>query len=812
MDAFNSHDLRALGKSLISDELIVFPVRHHSPACALHLRRLMAERKPNAVLVEGPRSFTPLIKPLTDAKAEAPLALYTYAVHKTDAGEERRMAAYYPFCDYSPELVALREARRLGVDARFIDLDFTEQSLLDRTEVENEARTLLDERHYWRSRHLQALAARLGCRDHEELWEHLFESTAPALALEEHVARMAAYCALARQGLDDATLAADGTLQREAEMAWHVQQALAARDKQAGPILVVIGGFHAVAMPGMLAQPVVRPRVSTDSVSDAASALIRYSFDRLDRLNGYGAGMASPAWHQRLWQRQLKQERLDPGDLVRQRKENALELLSEIADILRNEHRMPVPVPALAAAYEQALRLAQLRERPAPLREDVLDAVTSCFIKGDADLDGVIVRTVAQRIMSGNALGKVPPGIGAPPLVKDFELRARRQRLKIDDSERRKLVLDIYRRPEHRISSRLLHGLALLAVPFATRLAGPDFARGIGLERLQEHWEYGYSPASEAALVEASVYGVTVPLAVANRFLARLDAMKASGDGRNAKAAAAALVLGCQLGLHDHLGRAVAMLRSAVADDALFTSVSDAVKAVALLWEAREPLEARELEELPELLKSAYERAIYLASEIKGSTTDQGDVVTGLLQLRELLTSTAGAALDAGIYWQMIDGLYRQHGEPQIRGACAGLLHSAGLIADADIESALGGHLNSLLEPQRAVAFVRGLFQTARELAWQLPAVLQVLDGLLRQWDEGDFVSNLPELRLAFASMTPKETDRIAGAVAQLHGTENLGPLVSHALNERQLQANLLLSQTVQQILADDGLGDWGMA
>ncbi|MBV8656571.1 MAG: hypothetical protein JO142_01980 [Burkholderiales bacterium] len=812
MDAFESHDLRALGGSLISDELIVFPVRHHSPACALHLRRLMAACKPSAVLVEGPRSFTPLIQALTDARAEAPLALYTYTVHKDATGEERRLAAYYPFCDYSPELVALREACRLGVEAHFIDLDFAEQSLLDRANIENEARTLLDERHYWRSQHLQALATRLGCRDHEELWEHLFESMAPALALEEHVTRMAAYCALARYGLNDAALAADGTLQREAEMAWHVQQALTKREKHGGPVLVVVGGFHAVALPGLLAQPVARPRISTDGVSDAASALIRYSFDRLDRLNGYGAGMASPAWHQRLWRRQLKQERVDPVDLVRQRKENALEVLSEIADILRNEHGLPVPVPALAAAYEQALRLAQLRVRPAPLREDVLDAVTSCFIKGDVDLDGVIVRSAAQRVMCGNALGKVPPGVGAPPLVKDFELRARRQRLKIEDSERRKLVLDIYRRPEHRITSRLLHGLVLLAIPFATRMAGPDFARRIGLERLQEHWEYGYSPASEAALVEASVFGVTVPLAVANRFMARLDAMKVSGEGRNAKTAASALVLGCQLGLHDHLGHAVVMLRSAIADDALFTSVSDAVTAIALLWEAREPLEARELGELPELLKRAYERAIYLASEIKGSTTDQGDVVTGLLQLRELLTSEAGATLDASIYWQMVEGLYLHHGEPQIRGASAGLLYSAGRIADADVESALGGHLNSLLAPQHAVAFVRGLFQTARELAWQLPAVLQVLDGLLRQWDEGDFVSNLPELRLAFASMTPKETDRIAAAVAQLHGTEDLGPLVSHALSEQQLQANLRLSQTVQAILAEDGLGDWGMA
>src|ERR1700744_3033471 len=109
-----------------------------------------------------------------------PLAIYTYAVHGGSAGAgERRSAAYYPFCDYSPELVALRAAAQAGVPARFIDLDYAEQSFLEAPSVptDEEAVSLLDERHYRRSRYLQALAEKIGCRDHEELWEHLFEAT-----------------------------------------------------------------------------------------------------------------------------------------------------------------------------------------------------------------------------------------------------------------------------------------------------------------------------------------------------------------------------------------------------------------------------------------------------------------------------------------------------------------------------------------------------------------------------------------------------------------------------------------------------------
>ena len=74
---------------------------------------------------------------------------------------------------------------------------------------------------------LQLLAERLGCRDHEDLWERLFEAS--PLHLEEHVARMAAYCRLARLDYTDDDLRVEGTLQREAEMASHVRAALDAR-------------------------------------------------------------------------------------------------------------------------------------------------------------------------------------------------------------------------------------------------------------------------------------------------------------------------------------------------------------------------------------------------------------------------------------------------------------------------------------------------------------------------------------------------------------------------------------------------------
>ena len=126
---------------LITPEIIYFPIRHHSPACAWHLERIIRERKPRAILVEGPASFTSVIPLLLHEKTRAPVAVYTSFV-----GDEApmadpsslnlgppRFAAYYPFCDYSPELVALRVGAELGASLRFIDLDYPEQIQAERT-------------------------------------------------------------------------------------------------------------------------------------------------------------------------------------------------------------------------------------------------------------------------------------------------------------------------------------------------------------------------------------------------------------------------------------------------------------------------------------------------------------------------------------------------------------------------------------------------------------------------------------------------------------------------------------------------------
>lgn len=775
------------------------------------------------MFIEGPASFTPLIPLLLHRDAKAPFAIYTsfaeaaataepLADARTRSLPPSRRAAYYPFCDYSPELVALRVGQSLGAKLRFIDLDYPAQvraeqaaeQAFDATRVES----LLSEQHLARSRYLQALARRAGCRDHNDLWDHCFETRLADPADGHRFIRdVAAWCYYARMEATEDSLRADGTLAREAAMAVAIRKELARGVKS---LVVVTGGFHTVALPALVHAKQL-PRLPRDErpPAETLACLVRYSFEQLDALNGYAAGMPSPFYYDQLWQAAQAGEAEPFAGL-------AARMLVELSQLTRRKKMAVALSPADAiAALQQARRLAQLRGHPGPTREDLLDGIRSCFVKGALDAEGTIVLGLAQHALGGTRIGEVPAAAGSPPLVNDFRARAKRLRLKLGDSIRRKLSLDLYRQAPHREASRFLHSLALLEVPFATLVAGPDFVRGTGLERLHEHWDYQWFPQTESQLVEAGVFGATVEEAATNRLLHAIAGLEANGRGRSAGEAVGLLVQACRLGLHRHAGRLVTLIAQQVAEDPAFASLTGALSQLMLLWESREPLEAHRLVEIPRLARAAFERACYLLHQLAGTPEDAADeTLAALAHLRELLASSLAAedALDTGLFWEPLARLAEQsHGPALLLGGVNGLLAANDRLPEAELLRRVAGALDAAtVEASGRIGFLIGLLRTCRELAWRQPALADAVDRLLAAWSDEDFIAKLPHLRLAFASLTPRETDQVARVVAQLQGGEPLGLLPPRGdVSEGDLLAALRLDAAAKQALRDDGLGAW---
>ena len=205
----------------LSRPLLFFPVRHHSPACAFHLKRALEAYRPNCILIEGPENANPMIPVLAHPDTEAPVALY-YSYRDRDglvSSRKEDYKCYYPFLDCSPELVALREAGRLGIPARFMDLPYQEILLGTKgnrgIRREGEKQTYNDDYFLSRSRYFSLLCEKTGLRDFEEFWEKYFEIQGLSEETEVFVRQMLTYCGLSRQNTPREELLEDGCLLRE---------------------------------------------------------------------------------------------------------------------------------------------------------------------------------------------------------------------------------------------------------------------------------------------------------------------------------------------------------------------------------------------------------------------------------------------------------------------------------------------------------------------------------------------------------------------------------------------------------------------
>jgi len=766
----------------LSGRVTYLPVRHHSPACAWHAGRVIRALRPEAVLIEGPRNASALVPLLADRETRAPVALYLTFVER--AGDElpRRHGAWFPLCDYSPELAAIRAAFATGARVEFIDLSLPELVMATGRMSTGAAESLLSEPFFAHGEFIDAACRRTGARDGNDLWDHLFELDYREKPPEVFFGGVLAYCNMVRLALREAALLSDGSVVRERAMA-----AAVAREK--GRVVVLTGGLHTVALPRT---PPEEPPQLTVAAGDAQAVLARYGFEQLDQLNGYASGMAGPEFYQREWENRP-----------------AVELLSEIGLECR-ERLKSVSTADTMAAWEHAERLARLRRHRRPSREDLLDAVRSLFVKGSIDGEGVPVMAIARKALAGSRVGQVPAAAGLPPIVRDFRATAEMLRLRLDRPEAATVTLDPYRRERHRLTSRFLHRLRFLEVPFARFQRGPDFVNGADTGRIQEVWQYCWTPETESALILLARYGSTVEDAASAMLLERFDQAERQGVAGSSSAAVRLVLASCAMGLHERSVQLMARTGALIARDASFVSVSAALEQLAILDRAREPLQAQHLAGVAEMALAAYRRACYLIPDLANAAEEEErpalEALNVLRQAVETLGDAAALAdLRAGQLAILLDAPGAR--SPAMQGGAAGMLYLDGRLAGAQVAGRLGGELAG--DAERGVRFTGGLMRTARGILWRDPDCLGALDSMMRKLPEDEFLRLVPHLRLAFADLAPRETDQLARAVSERMGVPAFGAPRLHNVAEADAVSAFSVERMVEESLRKDGLDDW---
>lgn len=824
--------LEAARSRLFGEEGVFFvPVRHHSPACAFALRGLLREVKPAAVLIEGPDDLAALMPLLQHEQTKAPVAWLCQStrqvpVDDADADEKTRTesrTSFFPFCDYSPEWIAVREGAALGARLGLIDLPWSDKAW-HRDESDDEggardaARSLMEERHFAHSRYLNAMVSQLGCADHQELWDRLFElrTTAALGDWRAFFSDVFSWCAMARLDYEPEVLEAELSLPRERHMAAHIRRW---RNEVEGPIVVVTGGFHTLELVNQW-QKAKPSKAPTGKDAPADAWLIRYSFERLDALNGYASGMPSPGYYQQVWDR-LEAGDADPFTAV------TLDSLTRFARQTRAQDHVDAASTALVqAAAAQAMRLAALRGNAGPGRQDLLDAIRSCFVKGAIDEGTRGFTADLRNFLSGTRIGDVPPSAGSPPLIEDARRLARQAGVRLDDSTARVARLDLYRKPSHRERSRFFHAMAYLDAGLGSWLAGPDFLGNSRLHLLFEEWRAAWSPLVEARLIELAADGASVEAVCMAKLRKEEIALSDQGRGRSASAAVTLLLRACLVGLQSRLPQLLSMLSTHLDEDAALGSVVDCGHRLVTLWRAREPLGVQQHPQLRSLLERVWPAALFLLPDV-GECPEEGEAgaVKQLLSLRELgrLLASLQSELEEEANGDAIDlDLLRAQLErfatgalaaPGVAGAASALLYLDGHWDEHALDTVVRQRFGAGAQPREAVRFLNGVMAAAPELLLRLPALLEGLDGLVQGWDAEAFVAHLPDLRQAFTRLKPQETSDLAGRVAALHGmSEAEGEAlyrVHYETTEQDLHEGAQLQLALAECLRRDGLAAW---
>ncbi|MEU7472987.1 DUF5682 family protein [Streptomyces sp. NPDC044984] len=688
-------------------------VRHHSPALAVAVPRLLDAADAEAVCVELPADFQSWLPYLSDPRTTAPVAL-------AGAYGDGRLRLY-PLADFSPELVAIRWARERGAEVICCDLPLTAPEWTTAPAADPEA----------------------AGPDADDLWDRTVEALAPGSAPD--AVRRAALgfgWAVRRDRAARGGIAAVD-LAREA----HMRRAVAAAGTGGRRVAAVIGACHA---PGLTdGGGATAAGEAADGGSPVVTSLVPYAFALLDPRSGYPAGIRDPRWQQAV---------LEAGGDPGRTRDAAARVVTELCREIRAAGH-----PAGTGEAIETLRLAcdlgTLRGLPAPGRSELLEAVTSVLGQG-----GPPPGRVLETVLVGTGRGRLAPGTPRSGLGPWVEAELASLRLPGPGSTgSREVRLSPLRSALDARREILLQRLKECGVGYAEPVEVSAAGEG---SALTTRWRAAWTPSVTARLDLVGVRGVTAAQAAEGTLRENHRRATESGGVTPARViglleAAARCALPDLVG--DCLTQAARVLPAAATLPELLrcADLSESIRREHLPGTTgRTRLRAAALRDL--LLEAAVRALPGLAGS--DETEDAVALVTLAVRSGE---ERLGLRLDSELH-----DLART-GSPLVQGAAL----AARVLLDLDSSELLGGRLAGWIDSatapdsrHRLERRLTGLLVAAGPLVASLPTSLDPLLERVETLDDRGFLDRLPALRGGFQALTPEGRGRLLAAV-----TDRLG-------------------------------------
>ncbi|MFI9327033.1 DUF5682 family protein [Kitasatospora sp. NPDC052868] len=762
-------------------------VRHHAPSLSAVVPALLDAARPEVLLVELPAEFQPWLELLAAEDTRAPVALAAApgadgpsqdAPSPDAVGEGAAGLAFYPFADFSPELAALRWARRNGVEAIACDLPLAHRAQARRTPggpgpAPDEQPGVAD-----------ALRHRLtGRADDDDLWDRLVETAAPG-SPPEAVRRAALLVGWAmRRDAAQGAGVDPYDLRREAWMRTRIRAAAQGGRR----VAAVIGAFHAPALLDALTESDQPDQPDRPDQAEARPAggghvvsLIPYTYPLLDARSGYPAGIRDPEWQHTV---------LDAvGDPERLAEALALTAV-RICEALRTQDHPAGPADA-REIVRLAGDLARLRGLAAPGRGELIEAVQTVLAQGEPLGRGRAVARALERVLVGTRTGRPTPAAPRSGLAPATEaLLAELGLPDPGDPAARELRLDPLRSRLDRRRDLLLHRLAACGVPYAEPISGTGAG---GTETVGARWRAEWTPAVAAMLTVAGTRGVT-PAQAAEGALREQLRREQQADGPTARQVLQGLADAAACGLPALADTRLDQLAATLPESGTLPELLDGLALLDRLRAGHVPglapdpaggeaggtesggadkagadPRAAALTAAGELLTVAAVRQL----EGLGGSDDPQDA-RALVDLARRADESGGLRLGHTLA-ELADG-----GSPLVRGAAGAVRVLLGHQPPTVFGERAASWVDGATGPQTRQALERslvGLLTAAEGLFATAPEVLEpVLERVTTLSDEA-FLDRLPALRGGFDTLSPAARERLLTLVEERLGTR-LGAL-----------------------------------
>lgn len=784
-----------------SNSCLLFPVRHHSPACSVHLKKVIEEYKPEIILIEGPENATELIEFMVSKNTKAPFCIYLSYDDKEGkiSGEPDKYRAYYPFLDYSPELVALREADKANITCKFIDLNYGEKLLNSQETAERRER--YDNDDFSLGHYYELLTQKTGCRNFNELWEKLFEVEGLHKDTESFVKSIFTYCYFSRCFLPEEERKLDGDMAREQVMMEHIDR----EQKQFSKILVVTGGMHTITIAKHLLQKKqdmlekkdklqnesqLQNKNNKDSEKplkiirikkeDTPAYLMPFSFEESDRASGYESGMAFPFFYQKVWEFVQKKKKFPFQEAV-------LSFIINTASDVRKKQVLSIADEM--QSYYMAHGLASLRGKEESGAFELLDSVKSSFIKSEINSFYQPALKKLIRLMTGMAMGSIDTKAGVPPIVTDFYAWCKQFRIQTNTTLKKETKLDVYNKPDHREKSRFFRQMEFLNTNFCTYQKSQEDNGTSGRILLRESWEYRYSPAVQAALIQVSVYGGTLRQACLALMIKQIKE-----EHHTAASLAQLLQVSEQMGIFEIFGELMEVLEDVISSDADFISVMDCFECLETIKRRTEQLTREEkntvsildLEKIRVLALNRSFTLLYTVLQIKKEEEDK--VCKKIKYLYQYFINNKDLEEEEQFLSQL-QSIYEDNNvNAALLGVSAGVLLKKERLELDKVFQTFESYIYGAEEMKKlGVSFLKGFFLTAKDVIFVDDRLLLLLNDILKEAEGELFLQMLPDFRLAFTYFLPFETDRIAKRVTELYGV-SLNSFYEQPINPIELE------------------------